>query len=170
MKREITHEELVALLCYDKNSGSFTRRCAGGKWGQIPAGATVGTVDDMGYLRITLGRGRRYRAHRLAWFYVTGDWPKQDIDHIDGNRLNNAFCNLRDVPRHINTQNRRALNPVNKSSGLIGAVWSSAAQRWTSRIRIGGGKFIDLGLFNSAEAAHGAYVKSKRQLHEGNTL
>lgn len=166
----ISHEELLSKVIYDQESGQFTYRTSAGRWGQIPAGSSLGTVDDMGYLRISFGRGRRFRAHRLAWFYVTGEWPKYDIDHIDGNRLNNAFRNLRDVPRIINTQNRRAKNPLNKSSGLIGAVWHAAGKKWSSRIRIGHGKFIDLGLFDSADAAHSAYVSAKRELHMGNTL
>lgn len=169
MSTKISHEELISLLCYDRETGVFSHRNAGGRWGEIPAGTTVGGLDDMGYVRITIGRGRRYRAHRLAWFYVTGEWPIGDIDHIDGNRSNNCFANLRAVSRQVNLQNRKKRNPLNTKSGLIGAVWSEAAKRWTSRIRAGG-KLVYLGLFDTPEEAHNAYVAAKRRLHEGNTL
>ncbi|MDD0156969.1 HNH endonuclease signature motif containing protein, partial [Shigella flexneri] len=66
-------------------------------------GKVAGTIS-YGYNAINID-GVRYFAHRLAWLYVYGEWPKQEIDHIDRNRRNNAISNLRDVSRVVNALN-----------------------------------------------------------------
>ena len=97
----------------------------------------------------------------------TGAWPKGDIDHINGKRDDNRIANLRDVPRAVNRQNvlrARADNRV----GLIGV---KASRNGTYEARIGvNGKYLHLGTYRTAEAAHAAYVSAKRQHHIGNTL
>lgn len=106
--------------------------------------------------------GKRYLAHRLAWFYVTGYWPEL-IDHVDGNRSNNAWSNLREANKLINQQNRHNESSFNET-GLLGAF--RVGGRFKSSIRYGG-KSHHLGYFDTAEQAHAAYVSAKREHHVG---
>ncbi len=80
----LTQEELHADLNYDPETGVFTRRFSRGR-----AGEEAGTVNGSGYREIRV-RTQRYLAHRLAWFYVYGTWPKEQIDHITETRLTTA--------------------------------------------------------------------------------
>lgn len=117
-------------------------------------GRVVVRIEGVGYL-----------AHRLAWKYCYGDWPKGIIDHIDGNALNNAITNLRDATYKINSQNQKVANRRNKV-GLLGVSAQSRGRRGY-RARIDG-KYI--GIFPTPEEAHAAYLEVKRKSHEGNTL
>lgn len=159
-------EALRRELTYDPVTGVFTRLIS--RSNTVAVGEAAGSVDDMGYVRINL-LGGRYRAHQLAWLYMTGEWPQTDIDHINGRRDCNQWVNLRAVSRTVNLQNRRAANPLNKTSGLLGASWSEQAQKWWSYIRVDG-KTRHLGLYSTAEEAHSAYLVAKRALHEGCTI
>jgi len=101
----ITHEELLRCLSYDADTGVFKwKACNKPNWNARYAGTIAGTVSDNGYLIISL-RGFRYRAHRLAWYYVNGSMPCGDIDHLNRDRLDNRICNLRDVGRSVNLKN-----------------------------------------------------------------
>ena len=124
-------------------------------------------TEDNGYLKIRINQ-KGYRAHRLAWYLMTGDWPKHQIDHIDGNRANNKFSNLRDVTCSVNMQNMKKPSSSN-NSGFLGVHFDSARQKYTSRLTINGKKLF-LGRFDSAEEAYDVYLAAKRKLHEGNTL
>lgn len=111
---------------------------------------------------------KQYRAHRLAWLWMTGKWPDNEVDHANGKRDDNRWSNLRDVPPTINRQNqRRAMS--NSKTGLLGASWNARDRRFVARIKVGA-KYRSLGGFDSAEAAHQAYLQAKRQLHPGCTL
>lgn len=89
-------------------------------------------------------------AHRIIWAMTNGRWPEEDIDHIDGNRTNNAISNLRSVSRHENTKNlsRRLSN----TSGVPGVTWNKRAKKWRASIKVAG-KFIYLGYFDDLETA-----------------
>lgn len=160
---DLTAERLRELLNYDPETGEFERRMSVSNRAQ--AGAKAGCRDRGGYLLVRLDK-RLFKAHRLAWLYVHGEWPKGDIDHINGVTSDNRISNLRDVTRRVNLQNKRV---GAGRSGLIGAHWFEHGQCWQSSIRADG-KNIALGLFNTAEEAHAAYVAAKRKLHEGCTL
>ena len=71
------------------------------------------TKDKKGYIRISFN-GKTILAHRLAWFMHYGEWPKNQIDHIDGNKSNNSIKNLRDVSCALNAQNKYKANKQNK--------------------------------------------------------
>lgn len=161
-KADLTAERLRELLHYDPETGVFTWKTKPGR--RIRLGAQAGSAAQ-GYLEIGVCGGR-YRAHRLAWLYVYGVWPKHDIDHIDGNRANNAIANLRDVTRAVNIQNMRRPKPGNKS-GYLGVAPCSS--RWSAQVHVAGKK-RHLGVFDTPELAHAAYVEAKRRLHEGCTL
>jgi len=163
----ITQTRLKALLSYNSETGVFV-------WLQqrhprYPIGSQAGIsetrVPGYGYIIICLD-GIPYKAHRLAWLYVTGQHPKNQIDHINGDKLDNAFANLRDVSQAINNQNRRRANATSRTNTL--GVFMRG-EYFSARIRVGK-RLIYKGVFKTSEEAHAAYVKAKRELHEGCTL
>lgn len=127
-------------------------------------GKPVGTVNNMGYVVFsTLGAMRS--AHRVVWLLTHGEWPAHDIDHINGIRSDNRPCNLRDVPRNKNNQNIR--KPYGSSTtGLLGAFRVKGRPGFQSSIHVDG-KTVYIGYFKTAEEAHEAYMRAKRQLHPG---
>lgn len=161
---DLTQSILKHDLKYDPETGLFTSIAF------VPGrsiGSPCGFLRRNGYIDIKV-RYRSYKAHRLAWLYVTGAWPIESIDHINGCRSDNRWINLRDVPIFINCQNRRSARR-NSRSGLIGAHFDGQRQCWTSAIS-DRGKAVHLGTFATPQDAHEAYVAAKRVLHPGNTI
>jgi hypothetical protein len=157
--RSLTAERVRTLLTYDHTTGVFANLVARGK---VKAGDDAGTTMQIGYRCIGID-GRPYYAHRLAWLLVYGEWPKAEIDHIDGNKANNAIVNLRDASKSLNMQNRRTPRADNKS-GFLGVSVCKQTGGWRATIRAGG-KFIHLGRFDSPQAAADAYSEAKRTHH-----
>lgn len=137
-------EALKKRLHYDPESGLWTRFNRPGR---------VGTVH-LGYIFIHIC-GEKYSAHRLAWFYMTGEWPSNDIDHRDTNRSNNRWINLRLATKSQNGANRHPQR--NNHSGIKG-VRQMRSGRWEARIRIND-KPTYLGRYDTAEEAKTAYLK-----------
>jgi hypothetical protein len=156
---DLTRDQLLDRLNYDQQSGAFTWRNA--KSRPDLEGKKAGYVDAQGYVRIQL-RGVDFAAHRLAWFYMTGNWP-QEIDHINGERSDNRWQNLREADRLINTQNR-----VTKasSSGYVGVSRYNKSGMWKAQIAVNRQKFF-LGSFADPKDAHDAYLKAKADMHVG---
>lgn len=123
---------------------------------------------DNGRYRQMYIDGYRPMAHRVAWLYMTGAWPSHEIDHVDGNKQNNSFANLRDVPHSTNVQNRRDAFR-NSKSGYLGVhrMPKSKANPWQAQIKLPHGKRIHLGSFPTPEAAHEAYMAAKALYHPG---
>ena len=106
----ITYDQLKQLLSYDPATGIFT-------WQSRLKGLSAGTLTSDGYVSICIA-GKRYYAHRLAWFYMTGNWPTEEIDHKDRVRNNNAWSNLRQASKSENKHNRAgAKNIIPTKSG-----------------------------------------------------
>lgn len=145
----ISAARLRELLAYDGTTGQFTWRSS--KQG-VRADLAAGRVNVRGYVQVGIEL-RRYAAHRLAWLYVNGEWPKQDLDHVNGNRSDNRIANLREATEAENTWNRKT--PKNNRAGLKG-VYKATANRWRSQIKVVG-KRIVLGHFDKKEDAHAAY-------------
>jgi hypothetical protein len=160
----ITAARLRELVSYDPETGHFTARVT---WPKTPAGKRLGTIGPLGYVQMGLAYGKYY-AHRLAFLYVTGEWPAGTVDHVDGERANNRWNNLRDVPHGVNVENVLRARK-HSSSGLLGASWSTRRGHWTATVRVKG-RNIYIGSFDSAEAAHTAYLEAKRRLHKGCTI
>jgi hypothetical protein len=160
----INAEILRKNFSYNPETGVFVR-VIGGIGPNARAGSIAGSNDSKGYRKITFMQ-EFHRAHRLAWLYVYGEWPKHEIDHINGIRSDNRISNLRDIPRARNAENTRTPRKNNKS-GLLGV--SSPCKhdkKFTASISISG-KDVKLGRFDSAEDAHDAYISEKRRLHAG---
>jgi hypothetical protein len=143
---DITAERVRELLHYDPETGVFARRVSVS--GRRRAGG-VGSIERDGYIRITICR-HRFPAHRLAWFYQTGEWPGADIDHVNGDRADNRLCNLREATRSRNCMNARM--PANNTSGFKGVIWDRYKRKWRADIKLNG-KNKTLGLFASPERA-----------------
>jgi hypothetical protein len=94
-------------------------------------------MPPYGYIRVGVG-GELFLAHRLAWFYVHGEWPSE-IDHIDRNRANNAISNLRSVTTSQNRQNSGLSR--RSTSGVSGVSWDKRRGKWKAHIGIGYKKF-----------------------------
>ena len=140
-------DELKSLLHYNVEDGVFTNLTSR-KMSRI--GQQPGYVDiTTGYIQISL-KGKTYRAHRLAWFYVHGEWPVDQIDHIDKNRTNNRIDNLRDVSNQINSTNQNK-SKVN-TSGVTGVYWSNYDKKWMARIQYNRKK-LHLGYFDNKQDA-----------------
>ena len=163
MAHEIGLSELKSLLRYDQDSGEFFWLVSRGRFAR--PGKKAGCLLR-GYVSIIVN-SRPYMAHRLAWLYVNGEWPSEDIDHRDGVRSNNRISNLRDVSRAVNMQNQKKQR---KGKALfLGVSKGKAASTFRARITIDT-ETKYLGTFQSEEEAHAAYLAAKRQMHAGNML
>jgi hypothetical protein len=159
-KRPLPAERLRELLHYDPETGVFTNRVNRGNRGK--AGDVTGTDRGNGYIVMGV-EGAVYYAHRLAWLYVTGEWPTLEIDHKDGNPSNNKFTNLRDVSDTVNYQNKRRAKS-NSRTGVLGV--SRHRDKFIAWICVNG-KRVYLGVHPTADAASAAYLAHKRTHHEG---
>jgi len=159
----LTAERLRELLDYNQETGVFTRLVRTAQ--RVRVGDTAGCKDTHGYLLIMIDR-RPYKAHRLAWLHVHGVLPASQIDHIDGNPANNRISNLRDVSCSVNQQNRKLAQNGNKL-GVLGV--SRHGNKFRTRI-VTDGKMRHIGVFDTPELAHAAYLAVKRRIHEGCTI
>jgi hypothetical protein len=159
-KANLTSQRLRELLTYDPETGIFTNKVKRGNRGI--QGAVTGSLRSNGYIAIAV-EATVYYSHRLAWLYMTGDWPKFDIDHKDGNKTNNRFENLRDVTTTVNTQNRRKAKS-DSSTGVIGVT--KHRDKFTAWIAVNKKK-IYLGVFDILKEGSRAYLEHKRKYHEG---
>jgi hypothetical protein len=154
----ITQAHLKEILDYDLETGVFIWKVSKGRL--CKKGNTAGSTDSWGHLQICIN-GRKRLAHRLAWLYVYGTEPKQQIDHIDGNKQNNSISNLRDVTQTTNQQNRTRARK-DSSTGFMGV--SKTGSKYQASIKANKKTFY-LGMFKTAQDAFDAYKKAKLQLH-----
>lgn len=152
----LTAERLRELVHYDPDTGIFTRLTDRGGY---KAGEVMGATSHRGYMKIGVDM-RRYYAHRLAWLYVYGEMPKV-VDHISGDTSDNRIANLRNVDQATNLRSIVRPNKVN-TSGYRGV--SRKRNKWTAALSLNN-KRIGLGVFETREAAHAAYVEGKRRYH-----
>lgn len=161
MANDITQTELKSLIHYDQNTGIFTNLTNRSPNCRIGGVSGCVQIDNGGkkyrYIEI---EGKRYQAHRLAWFYMKGTFPPDGMDHEDGNGLNNIFSNLRSVDAAENSKNKRIQS--NNTSGISGVHWYKPADKWVAQIRVNR-KCVHLGyfvtLFAAAYARHLAEIK-----------
>lgn len=160
-RKPLTQEALKAILHYDPETGAFTWLVDQGraKRGSI-TGVRPASRDD-GRPAIIKIHGKLYRAHRLAFLYMTGRWPAELVDHIDCDPSNNRWDNLREANKSQNAANSRQRTGV--KSKRKGAFFHKRTRKWRSQIGING-KQIFIGTFNSEESAWAAYCTKAREL------
>ena len=154
---EAKHQALMQHLTYDPLTGEFQRIKASGT---KKPGSRVGVINGR-YIQINFG-GYRDRAHRLAWLFVHGYMPKE-IDHINGNGLDNRLSNLREVTHQQNLHNH-IRPPRHNSTGFMGVSFFKGTNRFSSYIQVDGKK-KHLGYFDTPHEAHQVYLQAKRRYH-----
>jgi HNH endonuclease/AP2 domain len=158
MKKEITREYLLGILEYDKFSGLLT-------WivnkNNRRKGCVAGSINSNGYVTLWID-GKQYQSHRVIWFMVNGNWPIDEIDHIDGIRTNNAFNNLREATRSENSRNHKVR--VDNNSGVKGVYWNSKLNKWRSEINFNKKRY-NIGYFKCLNEAEAAVKRKREELH-----
>lgn len=152
------HSELKDLLSYDPATGNFTWLVSRGK---VKAGTPAGYLHHSGYVLIGIN-GKSYLAQRLAWFYMTGSWPKGEIDHKDTIRSNNAWLNLREASVVQNRLNQS--KGKNNTSGVKGVYWCNSSGKWKTQLRLNN-KSYTAGSFDNLEDAQLAIQAKRQELH-----
>lgn len=159
----LTQAQLKAMFHYDTDTGNFTRLTA--PCNSVQVGEFAGHVhwqtETLAYRDIEI-QGECHKAHRLAFLYMTGEFPPAHVDHIDGNGLNNAWANLRHADRSTNQRNRK-LN-TNNLSGCAGVSWYAPKGEWRAAINTAAGK-KHIGYF--AELSDAIAARKKAEITHG---
>ncbi len=152
-------ELLRKNFSYDPETGVFTHNTK--RSFPVP-GVVAGCTNLAGYTVINAAK-KIHLAHRLAWLYVHGKWPRYCIDHINGNRTDNRLSNLRDIPKAQNHQNLKGPTKAN-STGALGVHFSTKKKRYVAQIAINQ-KRIYIGSYLSKDEAASAYLAAKQKIH-----
>lgn len=159
MREPPTQEELRKLFHYSPVTGLMTRKvCTANRHTE---GELVGTYGARGYLQVGI-YSKKYPAHRIIWCWMTGSWPEHDVDHINRDRSDNRWENLRAVTRSENNHNL-GMSRRNKS-GHKGVHWDKARGKWLVNIRADG-KTHHIGRYDDLETATDAYRAAKSIHH-----
>lgn len=148
--------ELKRHLKYDPQTGIFTRLTTVGR---SKEGSEAGT-EFKGYRMIGV-LGKRYLAHRLAWLYVHGRFPANEIDHKNRIRSDNRIDNLREATHKQNCENMSAHS--DSKYGMRGVFWHGATKTWMAQI-CSGGKQTRLGYYQTITEAKAAYQAAAEKL------
>jgi len=152
-------QTLRPLLHYDPETGVLTwlQKLASRQY----VGDAAGRRNHDGYVIVGIWH-KRYCAHRLAWLYMTGGWPEHEIDHVDRDRSNNRWGNLRPATHKQNAENRSPRH--DSSSRFVGVLWSSRDQAWRTVININGRK-RHIGTHKSLLDAVAHRISASRKYH-----
>jgi hypothetical protein len=144
--KELTQEYLKEILDYNHFNGEFhwIKRIRG-----VQIYTIAGTMNKRGY-RIIKINGKSYYSHRLAFLWMTGNLPPEQVDHINHQKYDNRWINLR-LASHQENQ-RNANIRVDNKSGFVGVHWDKHANKWVAYINISG-KRKHLGLFKDLAKA-----------------
>jgi len=152
----INQKELKKRLRYDPTTGIFTWLVSNSNC--VKVGSVSGTRHKYGYIQINI-MYKIYKAHRLAYLYMTGEWPTKDIDHINQIKDDNRWSNLRECTRSQNMAN--TVNRSDNTSGYKGVIkWR---KKWLARTHLNG-KQIHIGVFNCKHEAAKAYNKKALEI------
>jgi hypothetical protein len=155
----ITQEQLKELLHYCPETGVWTWAISRGTKSKDSIAGGVTTISGKKYIRIKIF-GRLFYAHRLAFLYLNGVLPSNNVDHEDGNGLNNSWENLRDTTFIDNQKNKR--RPANNTSGTAGVCWYKNSKKWQAFITVNR-KQMKLGYFSKKEDAIAARKKAESE-------
>lgn len=171
MKATLSLDVLKNNVLYDKDTGIFTRTKNHPKRKYL-VGSVTGVPRPDGYVQVMI-EGKLFLAHRLAWLYVYGELPKNNIDHINGIKNDNRIENLRDVKQRINVENSKRARKSSVSSNKLGVSFANKGSNIDKPFRariVVDHKEIHLGTFPNEDEAHEAYLVAKRKYHEGCTI
>lgn len=157
----LTQARLKELLHYDHETGVFTWLVTKNNR-KAKVGNELRSVGCGGYLRVSIDH-KRYLLHRLAWFYVHGSFPENQIDHINRIRSDNRICNLRLATDSENRQNM-SISQKN-TSGHTGVTFYKRDQTWQAQIFLNYKNHF-LGRFKTIESAIEARKNAKANLHK----
>ena len=153
-------DRLRELLDYAPDTGTLRWKMTNSN--RAPAGSIAGEAPSgHGYRQIGID-GDRYRTHRVIWKLMTGRDPVAEIDHVDGDRSNNRWANLREASHSENGCNKPP--PRSNTSGFKGVYFDRFAGRWKAQIKFAGRR-RHLGRFDTPEEAHAAYRSAAARLH-----
>jgi hypothetical protein len=153
----LSYDRLRELLAFDPDTGHFTWRVKA---------SNVVRVGDRAGCRMTSGRWqiridrKNYYASRLAFLYMTGEWPREYVDHINCDHTDNRWTNLREATPTQNVANRRRNSKC--ISGYKGVKWSKLGRCWEASIKAYG-RYYYLGQFDDPAEAHATYVSAARE-------
>ena len=156
----IEYEAVRNILNYDKLTGEFTLKIKHSR--NVKVGTIAGSVRPNKYRAIRINY-RLYFEHRLAWLWMTGKWPENEIDHINRDRSDNRWSNLREATSFQNQHN--TCKPVTNKSGFKGVHWYARKRKFQAQIRVNGRR-LHLGYFDTPEKAAVAY-RSASMLYVG---
>ena len=159
MSDALTQQALKQMLWYDSETGLFRWRNERNN-GKIKPWSVAGSPDDRGYMQVCIGE-THYRSHRLAWLYMMGTMPSDSIDHINMNKGDNRWCNLRAATSSQNKWNT-ALRKDNKT-GVKGVRFVSGKYR--AAVKVAGVEHY-LGRFDTIDEA-ATVVQQFRSKHHG---
>jgi hypothetical protein len=145
------------LFSYDSKTGNILQQK---KRPKVKVGEIAGSITPQGY-RYIQAKGRKYPAHHLVWYFETGSFPSLFIDHIDGNKLNNHFLNLREVTTKQNNEHRG--KQKNNSSGYKGVTFNKRLNKFIAQIQHNS-KQLHIGTFDTALEASQAYEEKAKSL------
>lgn len=151
-RNDLSPDWLREKFGYDPEKGRLTK---------AKSGKPIGWLHRTGYRYVTI-LGHHYKEHRLIWLHVYGEWPKDQLDHIDGVRSNNRVDNLRDVDGSRNQWNKSGPNS-NNSTGFLGVHFDARCKRFAAGIKVRGRR-AHLGYFDTPQAASDAYQDAKVRL------
>lgn len=148
----------ASLIDYNPENGVFTWKIKKANW--FVEKQVAGTINNRGYHIITIN-GKRYCAHRLAWYFQYKKWPEYYIDHINGIKTDNRIANLRDVPSRINQIN----SYKHRNGKLAGTFFThrKLTHPWYAKIRINK-EYKFLGYYATEKEANEAYVEELQKL------
>lgn len=157
-ERILTAARLREVLHYNPETGAFTWRFAYCR--KIKAGAKAGTTGKNGYVEIRVDGGK-YRAHRLAVLYMTGNWPVDGVDHANRVNSDNRYTNLRQCTRSQNNSNRRVIRET--ATGVKG-VSPDGSGKYRARVASNGARRL-VGVFETVDEAGDAYRTAATKVH-----
>ena len=149
-KKDLTAEYVREQFNYDEHTGSLTWKVRRPK---VTWGSEAGNIMDTGYRKVKINY-KNYKAHRIIWLYVYGEFPDDEyhIDHINGDRADNRLCNLRLV-----TTRENCANSYKHRNGKLLGTSKNSTNTWRAEIYVDGKK-IYLGSYGTEREAHEAYM------------